>query len=269
MTTIFGQVSYQDPGDRRPLVPMAERIGSPDEAIQRNNDNLTRGLRCALPAQVIRYNASKQTVTVQPLIRERIINRADGTLQWVDLPVLEDVPVCFPQAGNFVLTMPVQAGDEVLIVFSDMCLDQWWAAGGVQNWWDRRRHDLSDGIAVIGLNSVPRVIPSVASNAAELRTKEDGAKVAVLQNKVEISADNQITINVGNDVEILASTSKIEMTPDGGSSKIVLEDGKITLHATEVAIEGKLTHNGNDYLHHVHGGVYPGGASTSGVTEVP
>lgn len=150
--------------------------------MKRNNDALSRAIRVSMPAEVLSFDANKQTVTVQPLIREKIIDRKTGTVQWLQLPVLVDVPVCFPQAGNYVLTMPVQAGDEVLIVFADQSIDSWWTSAGIQNWIDRRRHDLSDAIAVIGINSQPNTIQDISTDSAEFRNKSNNVKVKIKEN---------------------------------------------------------------------------------------
>src|SRR5258706_271387 len=75
------------------------------------------GLRVAVPAVVQSFDPAKQTVVVQPAIRERI--NKDLVPTDVDLPQLLDVPVLLYGAGGFVLTFPIQPGDECLVVFGD------------------------------------------------------------------------------------------------------------------------------------------------------
>lgn len=240
---LFGQVAYQGDAPKLPLQTIAERTNDREEAIRRNNDNQSRNTRVSIPAQVVSFDPEKQTVQVQPLIREKIIDRATGKTQWVNLPVLPDVPVCFPQAGNFVMTMPIQAGDEVLLVFADMCLDQWWYSGGLQNWSDRRRHDLSDAIAVVGLNSVPNAIQGIALDATEIRTKDGAVKIRVEGDKITL-------INSASTVTVEPLT--ITMTPDDGVTGIQIEPGVITLQAAVININGGMKHNGSDYSAHYH-----------------
>jgi hypothetical protein len=205
MVLLNGGVEYfaggfqASPATQRPLLGDGERAPSQDEMIRRNNDALSRQVRVCIPAEVVSWNAAKQTITAQPLIREKIINRQDGTQGFVSLPQLVDVPVCFPQGGDYVLTFPIAAGDEVLIVFADTCIDQWWASGGEQNWNDRRRHDLADAIAVVGINSVPNVIPSIASDATELRSKDGNTKIRLESGEVTITAT---TINLDGELKI-------------------------------------------------------------------
>lgn len=194
--TLIGVVSNTQPF--KPLTNISERSGDYDELMRRNNDKLSRDIRVAMPAKIVSFDSTKQTIVAQPLIREKIINRQTGEVKFMDLPQLLDVPVHFPQGGNFVLTFPMVVGDEVLIIFNDMCIDSWWESGGVQNWNDRRRHDLSDAMAIPGINSVPRVIGNISTTATELRSKDNSTKISVASNTVTITAT---TINLNGDVK--------------------------------------------------------------------
>lgn len=103
--------------------------------------------RCCIPCVIQSYNKSKRTVECQPAIREKIINE-DGTVQYVNLPMLVNVPVVFPSCGSFEIELPITSGDECLVLFSDLSIDNFWLKGNVQNPVEVRRHDLSDGIAI-------------------------------------------------------------------------------------------------------------------------
>lgn len=232
--TILGQVSS---GDSRPLLNIPQRLPDEVEIVRRNQDNLSREVRVAIPCQVVSFDATKQTIVAQPLVREKIIDRATGSIDWMTLPQLVDVPVMFPQAGNMVLTMPVTPGDEVTVLFADTCIDAWWFSGGIQNWMDRRRHDLSDGIAILGINSVPNVIQNIATDATELRTKDGAVKVSVKQDNI---GTNSLTLTseggqvqmqkqslegfptLWDNIKLTANSSKIEM---GETIKIEVIDG--------------------------------------------
>lgn len=215
---------------------LAERTGSDDEMMRRFADKISSEISVCLPASVVSFNAEKQTIVAQPLIREKI--NIGGNVQFINRPQLVDIPVVFPQAGNFVLTMPIQPGDEVLLVFADTCIDAWLNSGGIQNWNDRRRHDLSDAIAIPGLNSIPNVIPNISTSAAELRTKDGSTKITV--------DDGTITLT-GATVAINATTA--------------------TISASEINLNGVIKNNGNAYLSHRHSGVQAGGSNTGGVVS--
>src|SRR5690606_5340550 len=102
------------------------------------------------------------------------------------------VPVWFPQGGPFAITFPLGEGDECLLVFMDLCMDSWLARGDVQNWSDRRRHDLSDAVALVGLNSQPNRLENIASDALELRTKDGDFRFRITESGIEIQAGDDI-----------------------------------------------------------------------------
>ena len=111
--------------------------------------------RCCIPCIVQSYNSANNTVECQPAVRERIINE-DGTIQYIQLPLLINVPVVFPGSANFDIKFPLSKNDECLVFFSDLSIDNFWQKGSVQNPVEVRRHDLSDGMAIPCRMSLPR-----------------------------------------------------------------------------------------------------------------
>ena len=202
--------------------------------------------RVAMPGIIQSFDATEQTVTVQCAIREKI--NMDGNLSWQDIPLLLDVPIIFPRAGNYILTMPIQAGDECLVVFGDSCMDAWWQSGGVQNQIDCRRHDLSDGYAIVGLYSQPRRIANYSTNTAQLRNLSGSAYVEL----------DGTTINiVGSEVNINAPTVNVNGPNTTITGRTVI-DGKTSI-TSETDIQGR------DFISHTHSGVMTGGGNTGGV----
>ena len=147
-----------------------ERISDPEEAEQKKLDSLSAQIRVAMPGIVKGVNLVAQTVTVQIALQGKISD--ENGEAWVNMPLLQDVPIVWPRAGGFALTLPVKAGDECLVVFGDRCIDSWWQSGGVQKPMDERTHDLSDAFAVFGITSQPRKLANVQADAIELR--DDG-----------------------------------------------------------------------------------------------
>lgn len=166
-----------------------------DQLDRRAGDNK---LRVAAPGIIRSFNPTEQTVTVQLAIREKV--NFDGDEKWVDIPLLLDVPIVIPRAGGYCLTLPIQPGDECLVVFGDMCMDAWWQSGGVQNQIDCRRHDLSDGFAILGCWSQPKVVPNYSTGSAQLRNNAGTAYVEISGNTINI---------VGGTVNIQGGTVNI------------------------------------------------------------
>jgi len=163
-----------------------ELFDDPQEALRVALERDRAGLWTALPGIVVSSDLSRQTLTVQPAIQARV-TLPDGSAQLVDLPLLLDVPVCWPRAGGFAVTLPVTAGDEVLVIFASRCIDSWWQSGGVQAPAEYRAHDLSDGFAILAPTSQPRVLTDVNPAALELRNTAGTVKLALSNDGIDIT----------------------------------------------------------------------------------
>lgn len=174
------------------MIPLSELIPNGRQTEENARRELENNLRVACPGIVQSFDAEEQTVTVRLAIREKRV-KSDGTEEWLEIPLLADVPVVFPRGGGYVLTFPVRAGDECLVIFGDACMDAWWQSGGVQNQIDCRRHDLSDGYAILGPWSQPRRVPGYSMSSVQLRTESGGACIDISENAINITAE---TINI-------------------------------------------------------------------------
>jgi len=169
-------------------------------------------LHTSMPGTVTSYDPSTQTVQVQPGIQK--LFRGQGA---VDLPKLVDVPVFFPRGGGFVLSFPVAAGDECLIVFSERAIDFWWKNGGSQLPSELRTHDLSDAFAFVGFSSQPgiaQVSPGLNASAVELRSLDGQASI-------QIDGSQNITVqsNAG-DITASSSTGMIKLNAQPGANML-------------------------------------------------
>jgi hypothetical protein len=108
------------------------------------------GLHVYLVGRIESYDATTQTATVKPLLKDEV-KQEDGTTAVESLPVLQGVPVAFPGGGGMRMTFPVAAGDYCELHFSDRSLDQWKAKGGEVDPIDRARHALKDAVARVGI----------------------------------------------------------------------------------------------------------------------
>lgn len=191
------------------FLSIPDRLGLTEDQFRLFGKQLVAKMRVALPCVVQSFDATKQTVTVLPSVSEKVIMNVGGVPVAEDMPwtkPLVDIPVVFPRAGNFVLTMPVAAGDECLVVFADYCIDGWWQSGGTGNaQLDKRRHDLSDGFALIGPWSQPKVIPSYSTANAELRTLDGTTKITLLAGggvKITGAVETSSTMTVDTDLKV-------------------------------------------------------------------
>jgi hypothetical protein len=177
--------------------------------------------RVAIPAIVQDFDPNTQTCTVTIAIREVV--RTNTGPKNVAISPIQKIPVMLPRAGGFCLTLPLQAGDEGMLIFCDMCFDLWWTRGGIQNQLERRRHDLTDCGFYPGMWSQPRVLPNYAVDSAQLRSDDGLIVVDVAQAGITL-AGPKVTIQSSGDVDINA-TGNINLSPTGDT----VINGKIFL----------------------------------------
>lgn len=134
-----------------------------------------------LPCEVIEYNPEAVTVNVQPLIKIPV-HLPDGEIETVELRMLLDVPVMFPCAGGFTITHPIKKGDECLVNFADRNIDLWWQSGGIQDPFDTRKHDLSDGFAFFRPQSQAKRISDISTTDLEIRNDANTCKIQIKPN---------------------------------------------------------------------------------------
>ena len=239
------------------ILRLANKFPTLQEAMKRAISQYDFDLRCACPGIIQSFDEDRQVVTVQVAIKELVFH---DKLECLPIPILQDVPLVIPRAGNFVITVPPKAGDECLIVFSDMCIDSWWELGeekinktqsnGAQNPMSVRRHDLSDAFAVLGTWSKPNKIVDYAIDALEIRTldgknkvqvKDDLIKVIINSNtyievkdgEINIKTSDKLNVETEGDI-VLNGGAKIDITSSGdmtveSSGDIVIESSSVTL----------------------------------------
>ncbi len=130
-----------------------------NDAILSAVDSRLAGLHACLPARVEKYDYKTQKADVKPLLQKPYAAGAKP------LPVIASVPVMWPRGGGAGLCFPLVKGDGVLLVFSERSLETWLGAaqGTDADPGDPRRFDLSDAIAIPGLN--PFTVPGLAEDA--------------------------------------------------------------------------------------------------------
>jgi len=201
-----------------------ERIDSLHQVLLATMDTLKTEMWSSMPGIVQSFDAANQTVQVQVATAIPIYN-ASNQVTYVQIPLLRDVPVIFEGGGDYVMTFPVSAGDECLVVFSSRCIDAWWQNGGVQNQADIRYHDLSDGFAIVGPRSLPRKLSGVSTNTSQWRNLAQTCYVELTETQVNIVAAlglfvdtiNASVLNVTTINNVTSVNSTGNITTSGGS----------------------------------------------------
>jgi hypothetical protein len=224
----------------------------------------------ALPGVIKQFPAASglgpMIADIQPTVNGRVLTQA-GTFQALTMPVLLDCPLLFQGGGGALMTFPVKAGDECLVIFASRCIDAWWQQGFLpplggqpnpaMNPPDLRMHHLSDGFALVGVRSLPKSYPIDPSN---VQIKSDDGLASISLNPTT----HAIGIRTAAAVSITA-TAGITLISSGGISM-----NGVTIDASgDVGIPGTLTAarattgDGIVLETHTHSGV-ASGSSNSG-----
>lgn len=172
-----------------------QRVYDPQESFRAAVDAILAGLWTSLPCAVVAVNIEERTISAVPTIIARMPT-ADGNFIPLPMPVLTDVPILWQGGGGVTGFFPVNIGDEALVLFSARCIDSWWASGATTLADDQRMHDLSDGFALVGVRSLPRVTPVPAGVAGLV--SDDGLTVFSLNptsKSISVTAQGGINLN--------------------------------------------------------------------------
>lgn len=226
-------------------VRITDLVPTEEETQAKRERALLFNMKVSFPAKVTTVNANG-TVNIQPVIREKLIS-SGNSVSYVNLPIIPNVPICWPNAGGYSITFPIDVGDECLAVISDQSFDNWWLYGGVQNPIEYRRHDLTDAIAIFGPKSIPNTLPE--PQGFTVRTPKGKA--------IEILGDGTLKLLSGTGASLVINQSKATIKVGASSIEITSAGIKVT---------GKLTINDIEFMEHKHTAPAEGG-ETSGVIK--
>lgn len=175
-----------------------------------------------IPATVKSFTPGPpQRVSVQPMTQIKVM--VEGTPQYVDPPIIEDVPYFVPyaQGTGLMLTLPVAAGDTVLLLVPDKPIDYALAQRGVtrpvmyadERVANVRAHALTDAIAVSLFTQDPDGIADYNTSRIELRNKSRSHFIN-LGNDGITASDSQATWDITNGKFSLTAPAGIDMTTD-------------------------------------------------------
>lgn len=198
-----------------------------DETVQIREiiDRAMSRLNTCMPGVILSFNSSTQLCTVQPSIQLKVLK--DAKVSYIDLPVIINVPIVIPFASTsgYALTLPLQAGDSCLILFSQRAIDHWLANDGVQPpepGISSRHHHLTDALVFPAPISKPNVLANWNNEGIEIR-----------------NTDRSIRIHVGVDsVELVAGTTQIIIDSNGEST--LTTGTSLTIDCPSVTLTGNL-----------------------------
>ncbi len=146
------------------------------EVIRKAVSGSLQDVHVALPCQVQRYDATSNLADVQVGVMHPVYDD-DNRRTYEDMGVLVGVPVMFPRAGGFVITLPLAAGDTGLLVFNSTGIGEWRASGQTSQPADASRHSIGWPVFLPGLfpDASPMAAGDVTARSAGIVIGKDGA----------------------------------------------------------------------------------------------
>lgn len=163
--------------DAPPLQNLGPYKVSPDvrSVLNSHLDEIFSRVNCHQIGTIRSFDDDTQTASVSLVLQRAVYNnppvgsqvQAQPTVY--SYPILVAVPCIVLGGGQASLQLPIAAGDECLVLFNDRDLDPWLTYGtnpGLPN--SLRMHSLSDGIAIVGIRSLPNALLNYDSTRARL-----------------------------------------------------------------------------------------------------
>lgn len=161
----------------------------------------TRGalsrVRTGIPAKVTAYDPLTNTVDVEIVVDNPVFDLDDGRT-FETFPPIPSVPVIWPRAGGYVVTLPLGPGDFVWLAFSELPLAEWRSTGQKSQPVDARRHSIGYPYATPG--AFPDTSPlspsplDVVARSSMMVMGEDGGPAQIVIDKAAVP-----TIKIGRE----------------------------------------------------------------------
>lgn len=152
--------------------------------------NTKLGIRTAVPARIVSYDAAKQTATVQPELLA-VMNTEVGIQPQLPIELVE-IPVAWPRTSAGYLTLPLAKDDTGLLIVSDRSIDKWTTKGVAADPGFNHTHNLIDGVFYPGLHAETDPITpatsataTVLEGATEVHLGQGATDFVALATKVE------------------------------------------------------------------------------------
>lgn len=197
------------------------------QAVRQYFDDMQKNMHTCIPGTIKSFDASNCTATVQPSGK---FKKPNG--EFLDYPEVTEVPVCLIQSSgqDATIAYPIKEDDGCLIFFSEQQLDGW---RDDQTPDTELSFDLSNGIAVVGLFSKANDVIEDACNDDAIIVDKENTRVVIKKQEINVLIDKD-----SKDTEITATNDKVYVKR--GGTQLEIQDGKVTIKSTTIAVEGNL-----------------------------
>lgn len=172
--------------------------------------DIFRSLNCVKIGEIISFDPAKKTAQIHILFKRVLPDNSTASH-----PLLVDCPVATLQGGGGAIEFPIAPGDQCLVFFADRNIDAWFKTGAEAIPFDGRTHDLSDGIALVGVNSLTSGLEDYDPTSA--RFFFAGAEIRLQGGKVVVVNETTDMLTLINlffvALEAIQVTGPLSLTP--------------------------------------------------------
>lgn len=187
-----------------------------DDILKEYQENTFANINCVQIGRIEKVN-DNQTCEISIQVKRRIPNG-----ETINYPVLVDCPYFVLSGGKSYIDMPIKSGDYCIILFNDRNIDNWWSTANVTEPETKRKHSLSDGIAIVGI--------SPETTARSL----DGEQVRILGKSGPGSEEP--AARVGDEVRVTIPAGTFVVAVSGGSGAPAVG----TLNPNPIDVDGTI-----------------------------
>lgn len=218
-----------------------------ETVLEANKRKAKLEINCVKIGVIEEFDKDTQLATIQISHKQVVDVKDDGSEVIKDYPILLECPVVVLFGGVDVLTMPIEQGDNCLVLFNDRDIDNWLNNGNGKVPITARLHDISDAFALVGIRPLTNSITNYLSNGIRLSHNGGDSQIDLKDGLIESVAS--LFLHTGN----MQINGNLEV------------NGNLTVNGTITATDGSGSIELNS---HTHSGVKSGSANTGGPNAV-
>ena len=194
-------------------------------------------IRTAIPCRVKKFDDVKNTVDVDILVDEWIGDKTEK------IDTLKELPILMMGNKKLFFTIPIEAGDEGLIIFNDRSIDE--HEKGFEEVRDNRNNSISDGVFLpFQLRYKEDLIKEWEKDAITIRGKKpDEARLQLFEDRISagfVKDKNTLTMKK-DEFKILTNDEKTKIEVNKSDVKITINgDIKFEIKDDEIIFHEKV-----------------------------
>lgn len=197
----------------------AKTITPPDltEVLSSAKRDTQIAINCVQIGVIQAFDVATQLATIQIAMKQVRDITEDGVRTIVEYPLILQCPVMVLFGGIDVLTMPIAAGDNCIVLFCDRDIDQWVKNGNAQVPTTARVHDMNDAFAIVGIRPLTNSISNYLANGIRISHAQGNSQIDLTEDLIESIAT------------LFLHNGDMRITGDLEVEQNVLIDGNLTI----------------------------------------